>query len=87
MRSGRLTSATDVREAPDEAANVLGQLPEGSLIIVTGASGEWYEMVYGGGAGGHGWIPQSAVTFELPTATPVPVTDRMVSGAVMSTSG
>ncbi len=81
VRSGRLTGAMDVREAPDEAANVLGQLPEGSLIIVTGASGEWYEMVYGGGAGGHGWIPQSAVSFEQPTATPVPATPTAVGVA------
>lgn len=81
VRSGRLTGVMDVREAPDQAANVLGQLPEGSLIIVTGASGEWYEMIYGAGAGGHGWIPQSAVTFELPTATPVPVTPTAVGVA------
>ena len=86
MRSGRLTGAMDVREAPDQAANVLGQLPEGALIIVTGASGEWYEMVYGGGAGGHGWIPQSAVSFELPTATPVPATPTAVSVAAAATA-
>ncbi len=86
MRSGRLTGVMDVREAPDEAAKVLGQLPEGSLIIVTGASGEWYEIVYGGGAGGHGWIPQSAVSFELPTATPVPATPTAVGAAAAATA-
>ncbi len=86
VRSGRLTGSADVREEPDQAAAVLGQLPEGALVIVTGASGEWYEMVYGGGAGGHGWVAQSAVSFELPTATPVPVPPTAVAVAASTAS-
>jgi len=86
VRSGRLTDSADVREEPDQAASVLGQLPEGALVIVTGASGEWYEMVYGGGAGGHGWVAQSAVSFERPTATPVPVPPTAVGVAAATVS-
>jgi hypothetical protein len=72
VRSGRLTGATDVRLDPDQSAAVLGQLPQDAAVIVTGIQGDWYEMIYGGGPGGHGWVPQDVVSFELATATPVP---------------
>lgn len=72
VRSGRLTDSVAVRLEPDQAATVLGELPEDASIIATGTSGEWYEIVYGGGPGGHGWVPQAAVSFELATPTPVP---------------
>lgn len=72
VRSGRLVEATDVRLDPDQSAAVLGQLPQDAAVIVTGIRGDWYEMIYGGAPGGHGWVPQDAVSFELATATPVP---------------
>ena len=54
VRTGRLPADVDVRSQPDQAASVLGRLPEGASVIVTGATGEWLEIIYGGGRGGHG---------------------------------
>jgi dipeptidyl aminopeptidase/acylaminoacyl peptidase len=61
VRSGRLVSAVDVRVQPDGAA--VGQLPAGALAIVTGSRGDWLEIISGDAPDGHGWIPQSAVSF------------------------
>lgn len=61
VRSGRLVSAADVRAAPDGA--VVGQLPAGALAIVTGSRGDWLEIISGDAPDGHGWIPQSMVSF------------------------
>lgn len=70
VRTGRLAADADVRERPDEAAPVIGQLAQGALVIVTGELDSWVEIIYGNAAGGHGWIPQSAVSFERPVRTP-----------------
>ncbi len=82
VRSGRLTASAEVRLEPGQAAAVLGELPKDASIIATGMSGEWYEIVYGGGPGGHGWVPQTAVSFELSTPTPVPSPTPAAAAAV-----
>lgn len=72
IRSGKLLAATELRAAADASAAVLGEKPAGAIVVVTGASGDWYQIVSGLGSGGHAWLLKSAVTFELadPTATP-----------------
>ena len=71
IRSGKLLAEADLRAEADAAADVLGQKPAGAIVVVTGARGDWYEIVSGLANDGHAWLPKSAVTFELtsPTAT------------------
>ncbi len=82
VRSGRLVSAADVAAQPD--GDSVGQLPAGALAIITGSRGDWLEIIFGDAPGGHGWIPQQAVSFAAarpavepslvsqPAAEPVP---------------
>lgn len=69
IRSGRLLSPADIRATASDSAAVLGQKAADSIVVVTGVSGDWYQIVSGLGAGGHAWVPASAVTFELTPAT------------------
>ena len=72
IRSGKLLAAAELRARADAAAQILGEKPADSIVVVTGASGDWYEIVSGLANDGHAWLPKSAITFELtsPTATP-----------------
>ncbi len=79
VRSGRLLSAADVRVQPDGAA--VGQLPAGALAIITGSRGDWLEIIFGDAPGGHGWIPQAAVSFATPQR-PVELASTNLSPAV-----
>jgi dipeptidyl aminopeptidase/acylaminoacyl peptidase len=84
VRSGRLVSAADVRVQPDGEA--VGQLTAGALAIITGSRGEWLEIIFGDAPGGHGWIPQSSVSFAAaqPAAEPVPTSQPAAEQAPTS---
>lgn len=64
VRSGRLLSDVDVAEQP--GGDAAGRLPAGALAIITGSRGDWLEIIFGDAPGGHGWIPQAAVSFATP---------------------
>lgn len=44
-----------VYEEPTAGRSPIGQLPEETLVIVTGESGDWWEIVYPRARSGHGW--------------------------------
>lgn len=90
VRSGKLLTQESIHAEPDEAADILGQKPADSIVVVTGENGDWYEIVSGLANDGHAWIEKSAVTFELtsatatspaPTATPGAPTPELTSAS------
>ena len=70
VRSGKLLTEASIRAEANGTAEVLGQKPAGSIVVVTGDRGDWYEIVSGLANDGHAWIDKSAVTFELVSPTP-----------------
>lgn len=38
----------NIREAPDLSARIIGQIPNGAAVTITGQSGEWYGVSYNG---------------------------------------
>lgn len=88
VRSGRIALApADILRAPEDRAEKLGQLPAQALVIVTAERGDWLEIVYAGGPGGHGWVKQSAVDLDSARAqaTPSP-TPALASRSTTATS-
>ncbi|MEA3336226.1 MAG: SH3 domain-containing protein [Chloroflexota bacterium] len=67
VRSGRLVSDAAIFAAPESDGNSLDTLAAGHLVIITGEDDSRYEIIYGDGPGGHGWLEKSYVTFEKPT--------------------
>jgi hypothetical protein len=79
VRTGRLAVDADVRLQPDATAAIAGQLRQNALVVVTGASGAWLEIISGAAPGGYGWVPQDAVRFESPSAIAGPTTPSALS--------
>lgn len=67
VRIGQASGATPVHAQPDAASPVLGQLAPQQLLVMTGTYGDWFEIVFGEAAGGHGWVERSAVQFASPS--------------------
>lgn len=87
IRSGKLLTEAELRAEADAAADVLGQKPADAIVVVTGVSGDWYQIVSGLANDGHAWLPKSAVTFELASPTAVlatPVVAAMPEPTVAS---
>lgn len=72
VRSGKLLAAGDLRDEPDESAEVLGQKLADAIVVVTGERGDWYEVVSGLASDGHAWLPKAVVSFDLASPTTAP---------------
>jgi TolB protein len=81
VRIGLTLAAGPVHEQPTASSPVLGSVRAAQLVVVSGVFGDWYEIVYGEGRGGHAWIAQDLVSFErsAPKRTPAPQSTPAVS--------
>lgn len=85
IQTGFLAHPVTVYLQPDPDAEVLGELQEGRLLIITGSRDGWYEIVYGGARSGHAWVRRSAVALATPTPYAVGVTPAGSEATVNAT--
>ncbi len=89
VRIGQAVGSAAVYARPDAGEEPLGTLNPGQIVVVTGLNGDWFEIVYGLGRGGHAWIKQADVDFEAlrelvapkPSTAVTPAATRSVSTA------
>ncbi len=84
VRLGQTLRDGQVHALPAADSPVLGPIDAARLVVVTGAAGDWYEIVYGEGRGGHAWIERALVSFERVSPTPSP-TNQPSSATVVAT--
>ena len=87
IRTGKLTADAEILNTAGADATVLGSKTAGETVVVTGETGDRYQIVSAMGVGGHAWMAKSAVTFDLSPVRATPaVTETVVPLATEATA-